>query len=142
MRQIKFRAWDKNKKAFIPSYTWAVCTLDDNPKALAVMIEDWEDYKVGEYMYEYAQKIQQFTGLKDRNGVEIYEGDILSFGKETNYRVVFQDACFYLFHENGLKEIDGQPYRWGLLNRAFSLNMFEVEVIGNIYEHHNLLTNE
>ena len=141
-RLIKFRAWDKNKKVFIPTNTWAVCNIDTNPSALAVMIENWEDYNVGEYMYDYAQDINQFTGLYDKNNIEIYEGDIICFGSETKYCVVFSDACFYLFHQNGLKEIDGSPYRWGLLNRAFSLNIFQIEIIGNIYEHPQLLNNQ
>ena len=63
MREIKFRAWDKNLKKFHYPDLW------DNS-----MPSNWR------YWYE----LNQWTGLKDQNGIEIYEGDIIEI--HTPYR--------------------------------------------------------
>ena len=77
--------------------------------------------------------IMQYTGLKDKNGVEIYEGDILAgcngsingFGKRWgNYSIYFKDGKFNV------------PL-WGTLEHQDSTHW--VEVIGNIYENPELL---
>lgn len=73
MREIKFRAWDKSAETMLPVEQWA------NRSWVAVPIQ------VGEEEWELNQlkledvEIMQFTGLLDKNGVEIYEGDILEF---------------------------------------------------------------
>lgn len=74
-REIKFRVWDIYKKVFIPINVFAITT--SNYSYFAVMIEDWEDYKVGEYMYPNTQTIMQFTGLQDKKRNDIYENDIV-----------------------------------------------------------------
>ena len=77
----------------------------------------------------------QFTGLLDKNGKEIYEGDLLSPFHESigPYWVVFENGSYVCYHKHG---------RWGLLSRAFEADIlkdYSPVVIGNIYENPELL---
>lgn len=60
MREIKFRAWDKNKSTFI-------CNWQDS---------QWIEYQG--FNGGDAFNVMQWTGLKDKHGTEIYEGDIVA----------------------------------------------------------------
>ena len=68
----------------------------------------------------------QYTGLKDKNGKEIYEGDILLTNNQTyNYEVKFEDCSFGV-----------QTKHYGFINL---IGCGELEIIGNIYENPELL---
>ena len=117
MREIKFRAWDKLNKKMSLNLTF---TYEDG-KINNCYFEDSENYAIEEF------EIMQFTGLKDKNGKEIFEGDILRAGinRPSITEVVFRDTMFTTSF--------GVPL--GQLNLI-------LEVIGNKFENPELLEGE
>ena len=111
MREIKFRAWHKEEKRMSEPFE-----LGED------IIYDTNNNYLGTIYDELA--IMQYTGLKDKNGREIYEGDICRLWYPDGYKlgvVEFKNGCFY-WNSNSV----------GFWNE-------ELEVIGNIYENPELL---
>ncbi len=103
MREIKFRAWDNNKRIMLSPIELRCFQL--------IELEDNKRYKW-----------MQYTGLKDKNRVEIYEGDILSIDEMGKIEVKWDD-----------KRFGWSPF--------ISKDKTDWEVIGNIYKNPELLTN-
>lgn len=117
MRDIKFRAWEKNLKEII--------SVDSiNFEAGLINMElAWRTFEEIELM--------QYTGMKDKNGVEVYDGDIIredieKGGPPIIVSVVWEDGAFY-----GKERTHDPEY----LLKEF----LNGEVIGNIYENPELL---
>lgn len=72
------------------------------------------------------ETVCQFTGLTDKNGKRVFEGDVLN---GFNYRVAYKDGCFCITNEYGLVRY------W--LNYE-NCNLENLKVIGNIHDNHDL----
>ena len=135
MREIKFRGlFDKNK------WVYGVPIFSDN-KELAYLLNDECE------MVVKGNTIGQFTGLFDRSGVEIYEGDICKTHdqinivefKEGNFRLIGQHVDKYQRNYDLISYhmLDGTLRN--LENSKFDGITTTIEVIGNIYENKELL---
>lgn len=122
MRQIKFRAWNKKQKIMV--YQNEDDSADYWDGAYGSTIEI-----INENLDDENYEMMQFTGLLDKNGKEIYEGDILKFG---NYplEVIWDMGGWEVKMENGHSLLFTQLY--GYINDG--------EIIGNIYEHPHILS--
>ena len=133
MRKIKFRAWDKKRELWL----WA-------NGALGKHFTSGNQYGGWELNINPNVILMQFTGLKDKNGKEIYEGDILRlpinkkrfmidpkiYGQ--NYIIQWQElrGCFQLKHAT--RDLDYHGFD----------KEEAMEVIGNIYENPDLLPSD
>jgi uncharacterized phage protein (TIGR01671 family) len=117
MREIKFRAWDKENKEFV------YLVLCDG-KFLYPIPEDEERNK--------QMEITEFTGLKDKNGKEIWEGDIVRDNeKGINYEVGFMQGMFAVACADGRWH---GLYEFQKIVSSLKAGSILFEVIGNIYE--------
>ena len=118
-KQLKFREWDKRKKVmFLPSYELAISF-----NGIVIDTDEQCDYENQSII------LMQFTGLLDKNGKEIYEGDIMQRNKGNKYEVL--EGCsmgsIYIKVERTIFS--------ELLNEDTAF-----EVLGNVFENPKLLT--
>ena len=137
MREIKFRVWDKNKSKMNYDITGFECSQNIID---GVFID-------GEYFDLKNGVLMQYTGLKDKNGVEIYEGDVVKnnwtsysgkdlseiweirFGEYDNSDIEYGSGGNIGFYAYSLKNGDEEG-----LNNLPCNNNDGIEIIGNIYE--------
>ena len=140
MREIKFRAWSKSGKFWINLNGFDIVFIECELKGSVYCV--YEQGVIESYPIEDVE-LMQYTGLKDKNGKEIYEGDMLnrisyppdksgnydsvpSFRKDNMIQVGFNDGCF-----TG----DG-AHLWRFISDGAKT---DYEIIGNIHENPELI---
>lgn len=131
MRDIKFRAWSTTKE------TW--CDYVDYAGSIANTLGT-ESAFVG-YLDDHVQtnvEVQQFTGILDENGKEVYQGDILKVKNEWNEESLHVVAWY---GHRDYPAFDLEPSISEELNSLSQVIMgdYDYHIIGNIYENKDLI---
>lgn len=148
MRNLRFRAWDK----------WGKCMVK-----VAGLSWYWKDVEGVSEIYidsgEYVQKItrhgvsgfelMQYTGLKDKNGTKIYEGDIIRFHHLEDLPEMAEVAEVVYFGHRDYPAFDLNYHRIkeyyfesNILSEIICSGAYHYEVIGNVFENPELLETE
>lgn len=126
MRDIEFRG----KQTDNGEWVYGVPTKDGRGEMVMVEnIFECEEYNCrgANCLYVDENTLGQYTGLKDKNGTKIFEGDIVLLkGYDEPYQVVFDESCFRVYSDSVRYAMD-------------NFYDYEIEVIGNIYDNPELL---
>jgi uncharacterized phage protein (TIGR01671 family) len=130
MREIKFRAWHKELSRFINEKTegmWTLRLYDDG----SFTVYSSRKELIGD---DDSVILTQFTGLHDKNGKEIYEGDILQYKRDRGFYLISrqsekEDECGFICERH-------KPNYNYMLSPVWK----EMKIVGNIYENPELVS--
>jgi len=147
MREIKFRAWDNIGKEMteVDTMLWNHPAPKDgwNPKYLKLK---YNDNTFSEMIHIFDHKhfvnIMQYTGFHDKNGKEIFEGDIINIRIDKkgdvgrNFSIIWFDGAWYL--NDMISSLRNFTDEYG--DKCNNDKKVIIEIKGNIYENPKLLT--
>lgn len=131
----KFRAWDKRKNVMRD-----VAVLHFTKSGKVNSIEYWKTPSELKSYHVRNIELMQSTGLKDKNGVEIFEGDIVVINVNNGFDRLFDEKSVIKeskFHSGLVCELVKYDAEYRIFHA--SIFKYEYEVIGNIYENSELL---
>jgi uncharacterized phage protein (TIGR01671 family) len=138
-REIKFRIWDRQQRKFHTDADWGI-SLRGNHIIGFSSHDSWNDdrgYKIN-LSNQDNLIVQQYTGLKDSKGVEIYEGDICNAGIVIG-DVGYSIGGFYLASNPLMEYFKGYPDNMNVLSPDWDCSWIDVEIIGNIMQNPEIL---
>jgi len=137
MRTIKFRAWNKSTKIMVDLLKITPLALSDS------MNTQLELQGMSGLFIPFSKEFEllQFTGLLDKNGKEIYEGDIMSDNCGNKFTVIFSDKLVW---DGSGSEHSGFYFNYypdedGYIDMDFHTTPLEYHIIGNIFENPELI---
>jgi uncharacterized phage protein (TIGR01671 family) len=128
MREIKFRAWDKEKKCM---FQVTEMNFRSNGRVYSVSPNQGDDF----YLVEDEVEVMQYTGFKDKNNNEIWEGDIIKSDKGYMFKVIYHNE-WVSFALQDLKDKDV------IIHFVFDDEYYapkKIEKIGNIFENKDIV---
>lgn len=127
MREIKFRAWYKG----VYSGEMIYDIQNEFEERINLGMDSF-----GNYLNNASFEVMQYTGVKDCNGKEVYEGDIVKYKAGTDKGIgyiKFEFSCFMIYWTNN------KTFNDSFSSMFYTQCSSEIEVIGNIYENPELL---
>ena len=138
MRKIKFRGKSKETGEWVHGYLIVATGCVNNGRAyicpeVTSVYFNLEDFDIGGFIEVDPDTVGQYTGLKDKNGKEIYEDDICVYTNRKNPDLNRTGIIKFVYGYFGLTFDDG---RVGVLANILDE---ELEIVGNIYENSELI---
>jgi hypothetical protein len=140
MRKIAFRAWDKKNKEMV--YDFWIGSREAMIRNVEQQDIEGHSVTLGEPIKDY--ELMQFTGLLDRNGIKIYEGEILEHPDYCNMALEGNLTSAVEWGQTGDSDgyVHGIHFEWVVGGNTLADVYQESKVIGNIYENQELLEGE
>ncbi len=135
MREIKFRVWNSKDKRFIYSDEFNYDGLNIKLFYFFLYVTDKEDFEKIEF-----SELQQYTGLKDRNGNEIFESDIIKLD-DLFAKHICADRLICLVGFNEGSFMYGRDGNYNYMNSYLWMAENYCTVVGNTYQNPELLEN-
>lgn len=131
MREILFRGKRTDNSEWVYGYVGTAFTIDENKKVKSRHFTALDCLGQSSQVLVSDETIGQYTGLTDKNGVRIFEGDIVRYG-DTIHKVVFEQRNATAYFGLVYSEVETMPF-------GHYQDLTQIEVIGNIHDNPELL---
>lgn len=137
MREILFRAYDKGRKEYLSDgYLFIAINKSRNPNKSEIYLDEISN--PDKYTERFV--IEQYTGLTDKNGTKIFEGDIVKtkkYGKIIGHSNVNGFDIFVVIYESAMFRLENTHRAFNLVGKCGK--GIDYEIIGNVHDNPELL---